>query len=115
VKERFSKNWDDLAVKIGYRNSIEMLEDLYVTQGLSLHQIGDRFGCSSHAVGRNLARRGIDRRSKGGSNNTSNQTRKLFLLDQRIVLFYDFDKCHLLVGVSSTLLHNYRKMMKEGI
>jgi hypothetical protein len=112
VSERFDKNWDDLGVKLGYRNAVEMLEDFYVNQELSLHQIGDRLGCSSHAVGRNLARRGIQRRGKGGSNNTSNQTRKLFMLDQRVVLFYNFNECARVCGVSTTLLHKYRKLMK---
>lgn len=113
MSERFDQDWDALAMKLGYRNRRDMLNDFYVNKNLSLHQIGDRLGCSSHCVGRNLAREGIERRGKGGRNNTSSQTRKLFMLDQRVILFYDFTPCSRAAGVSTTLLYKYRKLMKE--
>lgn len=109
---RFDQDWDDLSKKLGYRSRYEMLSDFYVEKKLSLRQIGERLGCSPHCVRRNLAREGIERRSKGGRNNTSNQTRKLFMLDQRLVLLYDFTSCAKLVRVSTTLLYKYRKLMK---
>lgn len=115
MKDRFSKDWDYLARSLGYLNKRDMLEDFYVTQGLSLHQIGSRIGCSPHCIGRNLKRENIDRRNRGGRNNPSNQTHKLFMLDQRVVLGGLFNLVAKHCNVSTTLLYRYRKFMKEGV
>lgn len=112
MSERFDQDWDSLAHKLGYRSKYEMLHDLYVEQNLSLHQIGERIGCGPHCVQRNLQREGIDRRSRGGRNNSSNQTRKLFLFDQRFVLFAPFGIVVKVTRVSTTLLYKYRNLMK---
>jgi hypothetical protein len=114
MKERFDKDWHYLARSLGYGNKHEMLTDMYVTQALSLHQIGARLGCSPHCVGRNLQREQIDRRSKGGRNNPSYQTRKLYMLDQRVMLGKDFTLVARGAGVSTSLLYHYRRLMKEG-
>jgi hypothetical protein len=111
---RFAKDWHHLSHTLGYSNKHEMLEDLYLNQHLSLHQIAERLDCSPHCVGRNLAREQIDRRSRGGKNNPSNQTHKLFLLDQRVVLNGDFIITAKHCFVSTSLLYHYRKLMKEG-
>lgn len=114
MKERFDKDWEHLAHKLGYASKNAMLEDLYLVQHLSLNQIGDRLGCSPHCVGRNLKRENIDRRNRGGKNNPSNQTHKLFLLDQRVVMSDNFNLIAKHCFVSSSLLYRYRKLMREG-
>jgi len=42
-----------------------VLEELYVGQGLSTYEIGDRLGCSYETVRRWLATFGIGRRGRG--------------------------------------------------
>lgn len=113
MKERFDKDWEHLAHKLGFAGKREMLEDFYLVQHLSLNQIGERLGCSPHCVGRNLKRENIDRRNRGGRNNPSNQTHKLFLLDQRVVILEEFGLVAKHCFVSTTLLYHYRKLMKE--
>lgn len=112
MTERFDQDWSSLAHKLGYRSKFEMLNDMYVTQNLSLHQIGERLGCGPHCVGRNLEREGITRRGRGGRNSTPNQTRKLFLLDQRVVLLLPFGQAVKCCRVSTALLYKYRSLMK---
>lgn len=113
--ERFDNDWDSLARYAGYLSERDMLEDLYITQKLSMKQIGVRVGCSSHAVMHHLEKFGIDRRSRGGNNNTASQTRKLFRLDQRVVLFGDLHAVAKAAGVSVSLLWKYRKSVKEDL
>jgi len=115
VSDRFDKNWDDVARNAGYINERDMLENMYLGADLSLKQIGERLGCSGHAVMHHLDKWGIERRSRGGNNNTAQQTRKLFRLDQRVILFGDLNEIAKTVGVSSSLLWKYRKSIKENL
>lgn len=110
--ERFTEDWDALAYKLGYHSKFDMLHDLYIVQGLSFNQIGQRLGCGPHCVGRNLEKVGIKRRGRGGANSVPNQTRKLFLLDQRVVLLLPFGQSVKYCRVSTALLHRYRNLMK---
>lgn len=110
--ERFNADWQYLAVKLGYPNKKTMLTDLYIVQGLSFQQISERLGCSAWCIGRNLEVEGIEKRHKGGRNNPSNSSRKLFLLDQRAVLKREFTVVARAAGVSTSLLYTYRKLMK---
>jgi hypothetical protein len=109
--ERFDRNWEDLARHIGYGSEREMLRNMYVERNLSLAQIGARLGCTGHAVLRHLIKLNIDRRPKGGDNNIANQTRKLFRLDQRLILFGELKKTAKYAGVSTNLLWKYRRSM----
>lgn len=111
---RFNQDWHHLSHTLGYSNKHEMLEDLYIKQGLSLTQIGDRLGCSPHCISRNLEREQIDRRNRGGKNNPSNQSFKLHLLDQRVVLNGNFVITAKHCFVSTSLLYHYRRGMREG-
>jgi hypothetical protein len=113
VKERFDKNWDDLARQVGYANRHDMLFNMYVEQGLSLKEIGQRIGASGHAVMRQLDKLFIERRSRGGFNNLAGQTRKLHRLDQRVIMRYNLDATAKLVGVSTSLLYKYRRAINE--
>lgn len=115
MTQRFSEDWDSLSHKLGYANRRAMLEDLYCVQKLSLSQIGERLSCSGHCVGKNLACEGIERRQRGGFNNDYSQTKKLFRLDQRIILGTDFNLIARAAYVSTTLLYKYRKNMKRRI
>jgi len=112
-QERFDKNWDDFARHAGFTDEREMLTVLYIDQHLSLKKIGARLGCSPHAIRHHLIERGIDRRTRGGDNNNANQTRKLFRLDQRVVLFGNLREVAELAGVSTSLLWKYRRLIKE--
>lgn len=110
--ERFNQDWEVLAHKTGYKDKREMLIDLYVTQGLSFSQIGKRLGCTGHCVGRHLVRERIERRSRGGANKTYPQTRKLFYLDQRVVMTRSFNPTARACYVSTSILYHYRHLMK---
>jgi transposase len=48
----------------------EMVERLYVTEGLSIRQVAERMGVTFQAVQSMLARRGIPRRPRGGNTGT---------------------------------------------
>lgn len=109
--ERFSHNWTDYARSIGYSSERDMLEDMYLKQGLSLSQICARIGCGLHTVNRHLDMLGISKRPRGGCNGSANQSRKLFLLDQRIVMKHNLYRLARLIGVSSSLLYKYRRTM----
>lgn len=111
-RPRFTQDWEYLAKKFGYSSKVDMLTDLYNRKGLSLNEIGERLGCSPHAVGRNLAKCGIDRRGKGGDNNIGTQTRKLFRLDQRTVMFCPFMQAVQHTHVSTSLLYKFRRLME---
>lgn len=113
TRERFTHNWNDFARGIGYGSEREMLEDMYLTQGLSLTQISARIQCGTHTVNRHLDLYNITKRGRGGCNGASNQTRKLFLLDQRVVLFSPLLKLARIVGVSSSLLYKYRRQAQR--
>jgi hypothetical protein len=111
--ERFNHNWTDYARSIGYSSERDMLEDMYLKQGLSLSQICVRIGCGLHTVNRHLNDLGISKRSRGGCNGSANQSRKLFLLDQRVVMKHNLYRLARLIGVSSSLLYKYRRTMQR--
>ena len=46
----------------------EMVERLYVTEGLSIRQVAERMGVTFQAVQSMLARHNIPRRPRGGNN-----------------------------------------------
>ncbi len=113
MKERFNHNWTDYAHKIGYSSEREMLEDMYLTQGLALSQISQRLQCGIHTVNRHLDALQITKRGRGGCSGAANQSRKLFLLDQRIVMTYSLLKLAKEIGVSSSLIYKYRRIMQR--
>lgn len=109
---RFTQDWEYLAKKCGYACKADMLRNMYLVQNLSLSEIGTRLGCSGHSVARHLNQLGVDLRMRGGPNNFGWQTRKLFRLDQRVVLYADFEKVLTYTGVSSSVLYKFRKSME---
>lgn len=109
MKTRFDKNWDELAKQIGYGSKRDMLEDMYLTQGLSLSDIGARLGCGTYTVNRHLNMLDINKRGRGGCNGSSYQTRKLFYLDQRIIMTHPLTQLAKLINCSSSLIYKYRR------
>ena len=113
MRERFNHNWEDFAHSIGYGSEREMLEDLYLTQGQSLSQIAQRLQCGTHTVNRHLDQLKITKRNRGGCNSNNNQSRKLFMLDQRVIMLRPLLQIAKLIGVSSSLLYKYRRQAQR--
>lgn len=111
MKSRFNHNWTDYARGIGYADERDMLTDMYVTKNLSLSQIAERLECGTYTVNRHLDALGITKRSRGGCNSASIQTRKLFYLDQRVVHRMALNKLAREVDVSSSLIYKYRRLI----
>jgi len=111
MKPRFDHNWTDYARSIGYADEKDMLTDMYVIRELSLTQIADRLQCGTHTVNRHLNALNVTKRSRGGCNSQSNQTRKLFWLDQRIIHKLALNRLSQEVGVSPSMIYKYRRLV----
>lgn len=64
-----AENWDPIASTLGYKNSKDMLIDLYVNQHFSIEDLAKRLGYSKNNLRRRLLMLGIQLRSRGGKNN----------------------------------------------
>jgi hypothetical protein len=110
-KTRFNHNWTDFARMIGYNDERHMLEEMYITQGLSLSEMSSRLECGVHTVNRHLNVLNITKRSRGGCNGTASQSRKLFLLDQRVVIHAPLVALAKSIGISTSLIYRYRRFI----
>ena len=90
-------DWDNLATSLGYRDEYHMLYDLYVSNQLSVNQIGHKLGYSAGTISLRLKRNGLPARARGGANNTPRKLLALHYLDQRLIYSTSpFDIAHLL-------------------
>lgn len=64
-----SEDWTPIANTLGYKDEVEMLQDLYVTQGFSVEDLAKRLGYSKNNVRRRLLFNDIPLRGRGGRNN----------------------------------------------
>jgi hypothetical protein len=106
-------DWQALANRLGYSNELEMFQDLYELQELSVADIGRRLDYTGAAIARRLELLNIERRSRGGANNQRSQKLKLWRVDQRVLWCYGRSVVAQALRVSSSTLQNYLAGCKE--
>lgn len=103
------EDWDLYSRKLGYKNEQDMLQDMYTNEELSISEIAGRLNVAQYSIQRRLDNYNIPRRKRGGANNSAEQTKKLFHLDQRIILTLSITKLSTEIGISTSLIYKYRK------
>ena len=106
------EDWGAIALYMGYKNELDMLNDLYVNKELSSREIAERVGMAQPTVLRRLRLADIKRRPRGGAQSFQRQWYKLHLLDQRWVFLTSLTKVAKTLRVSSSLVYKYKRAMK---
>ena len=103
------EDWEGLAKGLGYKEEKEMFLDLYGRQGLSIARISQKLGYGTATIARRMACCKINRRSRGGPNNLSRQSRKLHRMDQRFVLYGPMIEVARAARAHVSTVYKYRK------
>ena len=64
-------NWEELSKTFGFENEKEMLEEFYHKQNWSVSKIAKRIKTGTSTIISKMIKLGIERRGKGGPNNSS--------------------------------------------
>jgi hypothetical protein len=109
--------WDALARSLGYENEKQMLEDFYCDdkQGLSVKEISEKFGAGTATISRRLQMNNIDKRGRGGANNTAKARQRLHRMDQRVVMLGETHTVCRVADVCLSTLYKYRKGVTGGV
>lgn len=107
-------DWDSLARSIGYANEKSMLEDFYLGEEMAVSEIGRRLGHGTATIARRLSMCGIEKRGRGGPNNTASQKRKLFHMDQRWVMMLDLGVVASMARASKSTIYKFRRSITGG-
>lgn len=110
-------DWDLYARNLGYNNEREMLVDYYLVKKMSISEIALCLDVGTHTLNRHLTLASVIKRGRGGANNPSAQSRKLFHLDQRIIHYKTPAWVSQATGISSSLCYKYKNMKgaKNGV
>lgn len=110
----YGEDWDGIARSIGFIDEKQMLTKFYTDWGMSISDISKRLGSGTTTIVRRLSICHITKRGKGGPNNSANQRRKLFHLDQRFVMFASLEKVAGMVRCSKSCVYKYRRSVTGG-
>src|SRR5437762_7313738 len=83
--KRMTEDWNSIAKQVGFETESEMWHSLYTDHHRSVLQLSQDFNCGSATITRRLKLNGVKMRPKGGPNNDLGQTRKLLMIDPRIL------------------------------
>jgi transposase len=109
-----AEDWGAFALYLGYKDELEMLTDMYVTQGMSCKEIATRVGMGQPTVLRRLRLAGIERRPRGGAQSSQRLWYKLYLMDQRYVFWTSLSKLAKRLKISQSLVYKYRRGVKSN-
>jgi hypothetical protein len=107
-------DWDIYARTLGYNNEKEMLTDFYTSQSLSISEIASRINVGHFTVKRHLEDLNIPLRTRGGNNASNSQSKKMFHLDQRVVLSNFYNSLAPNIKVSPSMLYKYQRSITGG-
>lgn len=79
------EDWNLLAKQIGFADEKSMWEGFYVTEELPISEIARKLGHGPTTIANRLSACKIDKRARGGANNTVRISKILFRMDQREV------------------------------
>jgi hypothetical protein len=78
------ESWEPIAATLGYKNEKVMLQDLYITQGMSVSMLVKKLGFAQNNVRSHLIANGIQPRSRGGPNSLG-KTKLRYLTDVELM------------------------------
>ena len=108
-----AENWQRLARTLDYPDEVEMWQDLYLRQGLSIPNLGQRLGYGNFTIRRRLLKAGIPLRGQGGNNHPTPPAKNvLFHLDQRVVWGSTIERLKELTGCSVAVISKYKKLVR---
>src|SRR5258707_15646755 len=105
---------DDLESIAGYVNKRAMLEDLYITEELSIKQVACRIGVGTATVERWLRLLEIPKRSRGGRNNSTRIGGALHRIDPQGKVSLSLKKVASIVQGRESRGYKYREGVKRG-
>lgn len=90
-------------------NEKELLTHLYHTEGMSLSQMAKVFGIGVTTLSKRMRAHGIEIKKPGGAYNASWAARKLFRMDQRVVLTLPIERLSRIIKIHPNTIGRYRR------
>jgi hypothetical protein len=107
-------DWDGTARVLGYRTEKDLLMDFYVEENMPISEIAQRLGAGTCTISRRLAIHKIPKRARGGPNNQSSQSKKLFHMDQRLLHMLEPKVIATITGASLAVCYKFKKRKLGG-
>lgn len=103
---------EDLPIA-GYASTTEMLEDLYINEGLTMMQIAMRLDVNHETIRKWMQELGVPIRKPGGANRHPKLSWSLHRMDPRVVYKNHDLFLASLLGCSRSIVYKYKKRMAE--
>lgn len=108
--ESAQTQWKDMAASLGFTDEATMWQQLYNIESRTIGELSRTLGYGTATIARRIAICGVEKRSRGGSNNPSRIVIAISHLDQRFVRLAKPDEIARLVGAS---VHSVYRIIKE--
>lgn len=108
------EDWNGLAKIAGFTNEESMLHYMYVKEQLPIGEIARKLGVGPATIAHRLDKCKIEKRTRGGANNSIRVSKMLHRMDQRIVFGMKDTLLAVLVNAHPSTVYKYKRMVKAN-
>lgn len=106
-------DWTHIANRLGFESEMEMWLDLYREKEKTINQLSIAFRVGTTTINRRLKMYGVVMRPKGGANNVQGHTRRLLLIDPRLLFTLPEPRLAGMVGVHPSTVYTLKRSLRR--
>lgn len=108
------EDWIGIARMCGFATEADMLHYFYKVEGLSLKEIGTKLGVGPATLSHRLDKCKIEKRSRGGANNSQRIGKILHRMDQRELFMTKDVELAKRLGAHPSTVYKYKREVRGG-